>query len=55
MQNCYDENTTNKADYKDKRLCKAIIGVCSGNVLVDHQIVNSILESIMSLEILEQQ
>jgi hypothetical protein len=55
MHNCYDEDKVNKADFKDKRLCKAIINVCSVNVLVDRQIVNSILESIMSLEILDQQ
>jgi hypothetical protein len=54
MQNSYDEATLNET-YKDKRLYKAEVKVCDDNVLVDRQIINSILESIMSLETLGQQ
>lgn len=55
MQNCYSDGTVNKSDYKDKRLYKAIISVCSDNVLIDRQIVKSILDSIMSLKEVDQQ
>lgn len=55
MQNCYDEDAVKKANYKDKRLCRVIINVCSDNALIDRQIINSILESIMSLDLLDQQ
>lgn len=54
MKNSYDGATLNRT-YSDKRLCKAEIKVCNDNVLVDRQIINSILESIMSLETLGQQ
>lgn len=55
MCNCYYEDMHNKSFHKDKRLCEAIINVSSTNVIIESQIINSILESIMSIDNLDKE
>lgn len=43
-------NADSKNSFQDERLCNCVVSVSNENVLLDKQIVYSLLESIFSLE-----